>query len=373
MRKLGRTAALATAGVLVATLAPANAGHDHGDDDEELSTVVELDGPRGVDALGHGRTLVTETDGTFSLVRERRGQEPEVIELGSVPGGFAPAIAAGRHGRVYILVGAAGEPDGPPPPGYATLYEWRHGYAAPKPVFDVAAYQTTDPDPDDLEGAPTDSNPFGLAVLKDGSVLIADAGGNDLIRWYRNGDAETVATFMPRVVTVPDSIPLPEEEVPSEAVSTSVTVGPDGYWYVGELRGFPATPGTSQIWRIKPGSVGAVCDPEKPWRGHCKRYADGLTSIMDLGADHRSIYAVSLSKMSWLVAEADPPVPGAEIGALYRLTSHHRSRHHGHHGHHVRIRELVKDQLVLPGGVDVKGKIYVTGPVFGPGALMKIH
>ena len=43
-----------------------------------------------------------------------------------------------------------------------------------------------------------------------------------------------------------------------------MTVGSDGYWYVGELRGFPATPGTSEIWRIKPGTVGAVCDPEKP-------------------------------------------------------------------------------------------------------------
>ena len=64
-----------------------------------------------------------------------------------------------------------------------------------------------------------------------------------------------------------------------------------------QVRGFPATPGTSQVWRIKPGTVGAVCDPEEPWHGRCKRYADGLTSIVDLGASRRSVYAVSLSKM----------------------------------------------------------------------------
>ena len=60
--------------------------------------------------------------------------------------------------------------------------------------------------------------------------------------------------------------PLPPAgtPIPSEAVATSVTVGSDGYWYVGELRGFPATPGTSQIWKIKPGTVGATCDPENP-------------------------------------------------------------------------------------------------------------
>ena len=148
-------------------------------------------------------------------------------------------------------------------------------------------------------------------------------------------------------------------------MATSVTVGPDGYWYVGELRGFPATPGTSQIWRIKPGTVGAVCDPEKPWHGRCTRYADGLTSIVDLGASRRSVYAVSLSKMSWLAVESDPPIPGAEIGALYRLTKHH---------HKVRIKELVKDQLTLPSGVDVaEDDIYLIGPIFGPeGTLQRI-
>ena len=50
--------------------------------------------------------------------------------------------------------------------------------------------------------------------------------------------------------------------LPSEAVATSVTVGADGFYYVGELRGFPATPGQSQVWRIAPNSVGALCDPE---------------------------------------------------------------------------------------------------------------
>ena len=364
MRKYGRTAACATAATLVAALAPARAGHyDHYDG--ELTTVVDgLDGARGVDTLGHGKTLITEADGSFSLVLERRGKEPAVIELGSVPGGLAPAIAAGKRGRIYILTGAGGEPGGPPAPGASTLYEWRHWYDEPLPVLDVAAYQVGDPDPYDLEGNPTESNPFGLAALKDGSVLIADAAGNDLLRWYPNGDVEKVATLLPRVVDVPEEIPLPEDQVPSEAVPTSVTVGPDGYWYVGELRGFPATPGTSQIWRIKPGTVGATCDPEKPWRGRCTRYADGLTSIMDLGASHRSLYAVSLSKLGWLAIESEEPVPGAEIGGLYRISRHR---------HHVHVKELAKDQLVLPGGVDVSRKVYVVGPVFGPGALSKIH
>jgi hypothetical protein len=362
MKNFGRAAALTTAILLVATLAPATAGGRH--DDGHLRTVVDgLDGPRGLDALGHGKTLITESDGTFSLVIERRGKDAKQIELGPVPPGFGHAIAAGKHGKVYILTGAGGEPGGPPAPGSQTLFEWRYGYDEPKPVFNVAEYQVNDPDPYDLEGVPEDSNPFGLATLRDGSVLIADAAGNDLIRWWPNGKAVTVARLKPRLVDVPPELGLPFDEMESEAVATSVTVGPDGYWYVGELRGFPATPGTSQVWRIKPGSVGAVCDPEKPWRGRCTRYADGLTSIVDLGASRRSVYAVSLSKMSWLAVEADPPIPGAEIGALYRLTKHH---------HKVWIKELVKDQLTLPGGVDVaKDDIYVIGPIFGPEGMLQ--
>ncbi|UMG93214.1 ScyD/ScyE family protein [Nocardioides sp. TF02-7] len=390
MSNLRKISVLAGALLLAAPFTPASAGHHHGDDDTLDPLVEGLDGPRGVDHLGHGLTLVTETDGTFSLVVERRRKhaEPHVVELGSVPGEFAPAIAAGRHGKVYILTGA-----GAPGTGAATLYVWRWGYDEPRPVFDVAAYQADDLDPDDLEDAPDESNPYGLAALKDGSVLIADAAGNDLIRVWPRGYAVTVARFKPRVVEVPDGLPATDPdgnplppagaEIPSESVPTSVTVGRDGYWYVGELRGFPATPGTSEIWRIKPGSVDATCDPERPWNRKCSLYADGLTSVVDLAAGDRGIYAVSLSKQGWLAWELG--AEDSEIGGLFKVTRH---RHHAH------IRELAEDQLVLPGGVDVGSghrnrgwdrryhghghghrhgdRLYVTGPVFGPGALSTV-
>jgi hypothetical protein len=150
----------------------------------------------------------------------------------------------------------------------------------------------------------------------------------------------------------------------SEAVATSVTVGADGYYYVGELRGFPATPGKSQVWRIKPGSVNAVCDPDDPRRGDCKRYADGFTSIVALGAGNDgSIYVVELTKRSWLQWEiAGQPLD--EPGSLFRIP-----RGGGP------AKELAAGQLELPGGVAVAGSktVYVTGPVFGPGTLSKIR
>lgn len=361
--------ALAAGTLVLTALGGAPTAVAGGKHDRGVDTVLEgLDGPRGVDALGHGRTLVTETDGTFSLVVERgghhhRGAQPRVIELGQVPGGFAPAIAAGPHHTVWILTGAGAPPEEeaaapPSTDGYATLYKWRPGWKEARPFADIAAYQATDPDPYDLEGLPTDSNPFGLAALGDGSVLVADAAGNDLLRVHPDGTIQTVARLKPRTVTIPAGLPGAGTTTPSEAVATSVTVGKDG-WYVGELRGYPGTPGTSQVWRITPGATGAVCDPEHPTTGSCQRFTDGLTSIVDLARARDGVLALSLSKLSWLAVENE--VPGSEVGSLHLVRQGRTPV------------EVAPDELVLPGGVDtVPGSAYVTGPVFGPGALMRI-
>ena len=126
----------------------------------------------------------------------------------------------------------------------------------PLVIADIGKYQLNDPDPYNTNGPAEESNPFGVAALKDGTVLVSDAAGNDLLRvWPKTGQIKTVARLKPRVVNVPPGLPATDPEgnptelppagtpINSEAVATSVTVGSDGYWYVGELRGFPATPG----------------------------------------------------------------------------------------------------------------------------------
>jgi hypothetical protein len=139
-----------------------------------------------------------------------------------------------------------------------------------------------------------------------------------------------------------------------------VTVGADGFYYVGELRGFPATPGRSQIWRIAPNSVNAVCDPAAPSTGACRRFADGFTSIVDLdtGPDG-SIYVVELVKGSWLQWELGLVDP---IGSVFRIAPGG-----------ARI-ELAQDELILPAGIAVDRRgVHVTSPVFGPGAIARIR
>jgi hypothetical protein len=358
--RIAAVAALVLVGsALVAGQADAGSSHS------SLKPVATgLDGPRGVSTY-RNKVIYSVIDGSVYATDGHH-----TWKLGTVPGagGFPPAVDTNRWGTTYALTGAGGEPGQPPVVGSSTLYRLRLG-RSPVKVLDVAKYQSHDPDPYNQADSPTESNPFGVAALSDGTVLVSDAANNDLIRVWPNGRAKTVARLKPRTVKVPAGLgaEAPPAGTPfvAEAVATSVTVGSDGYWYVGELRGFPATPGTSEIWRIRPGSVGAVCDPAKPHQGSCQRYADGYTSIVDLAGGPRGTLAVvELDKASWLKFETSGPTHGGLF--LQYPGRNHRGGY---------VRELVKDQLTLPGGAGFNrwGDLFVSGPVFGPGAVYKVR
>ncbi len=367
-RGITRVAAAAvTAGTLIAGVpSAANAA-------TSLSPVVEgLNGPRGIAVGPAGRIVYAENDGSFSEVITKGSNAGTVTQLGKVPQTFiAPAVAVRGRGETFVLTTTDGPPGAPPGPGAATLYQWTPGVQGVRAVANIATYQQSDPDPYNIEGPPVETNPFGVAALPDGSALVSDAAGNDLLRVYPDGHIVTVARLKPRVVQVPpglpdtifgEPVPPAGTPVPAEAVATSVTVGADGYYYVGELRGFPATPGTSQVWRIAPESVNAVCDPEAPDTGACRRYADGFTSIVDLAAGpDGSIYVIELVQQSWLKWElglVNPP-----LGGLFRIPPGGGSP-----------VEVAAGELVLPGGADVdkNGTVYVTAPVFGPGMVARV-
>ncbi|MDX6246800.1 MAG: hypothetical protein QOF10_160 [Kribbellaceae bacterium] len=371
--RIAAVSAVALVSTAVLTVGPARAtGGGHG---QSLKPVVTgLNGPRGVALTKDGSKVVYSVgDGTVYQA-SAYGTNKHIKKLGKVQGagGIAPAVDTNAWGTTYALTGAgAEEPGSKPPKGAQTLYKLRPG-KSPVKVANIAKYQAKDPDPYDLEKNPTDSNPFGVAALRDGTVLVSDAAGNDLLRVWPNGHIQTVARLKPRSVKVPAGLPGAGSYKKAEAVATSVTVGSDGYYYVGELRGFPATPGTSEIWRIKPGSKGAVCDPKNPYKGNCRRYADGYTSIVDLaGGPHGTLAVVQLARNSWLKWEqsGNPPSPtgSAAIGSLYLQYpgKHHKAGYK---------KELVRGKLHLPGGTAISkhGQVYVAGPIFGPGSVSRV-
>jgi hypothetical protein len=93
------------------------------------------------------------------------------------------------------------------------------------------------------DGGEIDSNPFGVAALPNGKVLVADADGNDVLIVNREGHVDWVAVLPNRVVPT-DNVkalagsPNPPPEfadicdlpptMPARPVATSVAVGPDG-------------------------------------------------------------------------------------------------------------------------------------------------
>ncbi len=149
------------------------------------------------------------------------------------------------------------------------------------------------------DGTDIDSNPVGLTRDGEGYVL-ADAGGNAVVRASHKGTFTTVAALPPGSALAPPFLGLPPgTQIPTDAVPTSVVQGPDGAYYISQLTGFPFEVGDSNIWRVVPGGTPTV-------------YASGLTNVTDLafGPDG-SLYAVEISSVGLL---------NGPIGALKKIT-----------------------------------------------------
>jgi sugar lactone lactonase YvrE len=113
------------------------------------------------------------------------------------------------------------------------------------------------------------------------------------------------------------------------AVPTTVTRGPDGALYVGQLTGFPFPVGGARIFRVVPGQSPTI-------------YARGFTNIIDIDfAPDGTLYVLEIAHNS-LLAEAPE-------GALLRV---------GDDG----SKTVVADGLFFPGGLEIGslGKLYVT-------------
>lgn len=140
-------------------------------------------------------------------------------------------------------------------PGWAPFR--RSGIDGVQQRADIAAFEAVN-NPAPPIDAP-DSNPN--ALIADGhGFVVADAGGNDLLRVSSSGQVSLIATF-------PTAKACPPPPVEPQSVPTSVVRGPDHAYYVSELTGFPFCEGGARIWKVKDGRVSV--------------YASGLTNVTD--------------------------------------------------------------------------------------------
>ena len=253
-----------------------------------------LNNPRGLTLVRHGdraALYVAEagTGGTLcgaqlrgtvcvgrtgSVSRYWRGEQERIVEglpsyapfaSGASAGAVGPSDVSFAGGRGYVAIGLASNPDKRAALGEG--FGWIARFAPNGTVsytLDVSGYeQQANPDHGLVE-----SNPYGL-LAGAGEDVVVDAAGNSLLHVARSGRISTGAVF-----------PSRPQGRGTDAVPTSVAIGPDGAYYVGELTGVPFAPGEARVWRVVPGQAPQV-------------YCSGFSFIIDLDFDrHGNLYVL---------------------------------------------------------------------------------
>jgi hypothetical protein len=230
-------------------------------------------------------------------------------------------------GRLFVTYGLGMDPTLRPmlgPGGAHSGYLMRiTKTGAARPVVDISGYEGAH----NPAGGPIDSNPFGLRC--DGSSeVVTDAGGNSLFK-VTKGRLSLLGVFPSRPPRSTDSVP------------TSVAVGPDHAYYVGELSGKPFDVDAANIYRVVPGSTPKV-------------YLSGFTAIIDLAfARDGSLYVLEHA--------SGPGLSGS--GALIKVSR-------------KGVRTTISDALTYPTALAISrtGTIYVVnnGTDSGAGEILRL-
>jgi hypothetical protein len=137
--------------------------------------------------------------------------------------------------------------------------------------------------------------------------VVTDASGNSLLRVNADGEISLLAVFPSRGTTPPR--PTPGITALTDSVPTSVVVGPDGAYYVGELVGIPFTSSAtvkrdnSNVYRVQRGQ-----DPEHPTvflDGH----VTGFNAIIDMAFKGNDLYILQ----NWTTSPTALPKDGKLI------------------------------------------------------------
>jgi hypothetical protein len=357
----------------------------------------DLDSPRGlafgpegalyVAEAGHGAGAVTSpsTDprcfvtsvgstvcyGATGAITRLWGGVQERVATGlpswAFPGkgnqGIGPADIGFLGRAAYITIGFESDPrqrSSPTIPDLAQMGRLIHMSASGEWRFvaDIGNFEiASNPD-----NGPIDTDPFGL-VVEPGGAVVADSGANDLVRVDANGDVSLLATFPSRSSSPPRPSFAPPPNIPtSDAVPTTVTVGPDGAYYIGELTGVPFTNGRANIYRL---------DPATDTMPHIftldEAFLTGFKTIMDIafGADG-ALYVVQY---------ASAPIGLTGNGLLIRVVPDKTQpdiRSQYQHG----TRTTLLSNLTNPSSVIVgpDGAVYVSnrGITSGAGEVLRI-
>jgi hypothetical protein len=111
------------------------------------------------------------------------------------------------------------------------------------------------------------SNPFNVDWDADGNIIVADAGGNSILKRDKNTGALSILKTL-------DAIPNPLPFGPPfmDPVPTDVLTKPDGSFYVSQLTGFPFVSGISNVFNLDAA-------------GNLSVFQSGFTLVTDMAFD----------------------------------------------------------------------------------------
>ena len=297
-------------------------------------------GPPIAEGLVGPLGLAIGDDGSFHVAEAFAGQVTTIGKKGSrtsiqADGGTAGVDARGKGTLTYtVTISPEGEPQlsylyTTNPSGKSRLVASLSDYeaAANPDAGNTYGFANLDPAcaaqlppflPATSEGG-IDSNAYSVATVP-GGWLVADAGGNSIVRVRANGQMSTVAVLPPVPQLITDEsdqqyaeLGLPEcvvgQTYDGEPVPTDVEVGPDGNYYVSSLPGFPEAPGTGSVWRID-SRTGALT-----------QVASGFSGAVDIAvAADATIYVAELfgGQISAIAPDGSTSVVVADVepGAL---------------------------------------------------------
>jgi hypothetical protein len=270
----------------------------------------------GLATAPNGDLLVA--DAGIGIISIRRGKVGKTIELPGVTD-----VSPIGSGSMWVATGAMGAPpEGPQNDTGQGLYRVSRGEQ--KKVANLFEFEALYNPHNPGGQSPPDSNPFDVQSFGPNAALVVDAGGNDLLQVNKHGEVNVLAVFPNELVSTanikqlagcPSPAPfcgLPDF-IPAQAVPTSIAVDRHGYIYVGELKGFPAPTGESNIWRVSPHANWAQCGASPD----CVKVFDGgFTSIIDLAfGPGGKLYVAEIDEASWAAVEIFGTPTGGAIKA----------------------------------------------------------
>lgn len=263
-------------------------------------------------AVSHGRVYVADgATHTVSRVRGNKLQTVAVGEKGAAHEGDVAGLAVSRDGRRLAFTNTVDEshhkttleilgPKGRHVTADLSGYEARVNpdrkklYGIPHPNDCVAAYFKEHEDelgPVNYRGG-KDSHPYAVAPVGNHWV-VADAGGNDLLRVSAKGKVSTLAVLHRQKLKITAAAAaasgLPSCAVGAtyyfEAVPTDVELGPHGQLYVSTLAGGPESPALGargKVYRVNPTT------------GRSTRIGSGLAGATNIALKGSRVYVAEL-------------------------------------------------------------------------------